>query len=73
MVLSESCACPVLPLSLTAHTGTMNPAKPQKVVLLVLAALLVGAWALIIFVAIQVTQTALETLSYIVELAQMTP
>lgn len=51
----------------------MDTPKPQKVVLLVLAALLVGAWALIIWVAIQVTQTALETLSYIVELAQMTP
>ena len=60
-------------LSHTRHTGRMDTPKPQKVVLLVLAALLVGAWALIIWVAIQVTQTALETLSYIVELAQMTP
>jgi hypothetical protein len=51
----------------------MNPTKPARIVLLVLAGLLVAAWALIIWVAMQVTQTALETLAYIVDLAQYTP
>jgi hypothetical protein len=51
----------------------MEPAKPQKVVLAVLAAVLLCGWALIIWVATLVTQTMLETLSYIVDLAGMTP
>ena len=49
----------------------MEPTKPARVVLLVLGALLVAAWVLIIWVATVVTQTALSTLSYLVELAQM--
>jgi hypothetical protein len=51
----------------------MNPTKPAKTVLLVLAFLLVAAWGLIIWIATEVTRTALETLSYIVDLAQMSP
>jgi hypothetical protein len=51
----------------------MDASKPRKSVLLILALLLVVAWGIIIWVATLVTQTALETLSYIVELAQMTP
>lgn len=51
----------------------MEPTKPQRAVLAVLGAFLVGAWALIIWVATEVTRTALETLQYIVDLAQMTP
>jgi cbb3-type cytochrome oxidase cytochrome c subunit len=51
----------------------MDVSKPRKSVLLILAILLVVAWGIIIWVATLVTQTALETLSYIVELAQMTP
>jgi cbb3-type cytochrome oxidase cytochrome c subunit len=51
----------------------MDASKPRKSVLLILAVLLVVAWGIIIWVATLVTQTALETLSYIVELAQMTP
>jgi hypothetical protein len=51
----------------------MNPPKPQKVVLLILAALLLGAWALIIYMATIVTQSMLDTLSYIVDLAQLSP
>jgi cbb3-type cytochrome oxidase cytochrome c subunit len=51
----------------------MDVSKPRKSVLLILAVLLVAAWGIIIWVATLVTQTALETLSYIVELAQMTP
>jgi hypothetical protein len=49
----------------------MEPTKPQKVVLLILGFAVTGAWALIIWVATIVTQTMLETLTYIVELAQM--
>ena len=51
----------------------MEPATPAKIVLLVLGALMLAAWALIIWVAIQVTTAALGTLQYIVDLAQMTP
>lgn len=51
----------------------MNPSKPARSVWIILAALLVAAWALIIWVAMEVTRTALETLSYIVDLAQYTP
>ena len=40
-------------------------------ILVTAAALMVVGWALIIWVATEVTQTALDTLSYIVELAQM--
>jgi hypothetical protein len=65
------------PRALTASNrriiGHMNPTKPARIVWLVLAGLLVAAWALIIWVAMQVTQTALETLAYIVDLAQYTP
>ena len=49
----------------------MDPSKPQKVVLLILGALMLVAWALIIWIATIVTQTMLETLAYIVELAQL--
>lgn len=51
----------------------MEPTKPAKIVLVFLAALLVAGWGTIIWIATVVTQTALETLSYIVDLAQMTP
>jgi predicted metal-binding membrane protein len=51
----------------------MSTSQPQKSVLVVLAVLLVAAWALIIWVAMEVTRTALETLSYIVDLAQYSP
>jgi predicted metal-binding membrane protein len=49
----------------------MEPTKPARVVLLILGALMVVAWALIIWVATLLTETALDTLSYIVELSQM--
>lgn len=51
----------------------MENSKPAKIVLVIIAALMLVGWALVIWVAIQVTNTALETLSYIVDLAQMTP
>jgi hypothetical protein len=49
----------------------MEPTRPARIVWLMLAALMVAAWALIIWVATEVTRTALETLQYIVDLAQM--
>lgn len=49
----------------------MEPAKPARVVLLILGALLCAAWGLIIWTATIVAQTMLDTLSYIVEIAQM--
>lgn len=64
---------PVGPLSNSAHTGHMEPTRPARAVWIFLAALMVGAWGLIIWIATEVTRTALETLQYIVDLAQMTP
>jgi len=58
-------------LSLTSNTGHMEVPKPQKIVLVVLLLVLAGAWALVIWVATVVTQTMLNVLTYIVELAQM--
>jgi hypothetical protein len=49
----------------------MEPTKPKASVLWLLALALLAAWALIIWMATIVTRTMLETLSYIVELAQM--
>lgn len=49
----------------------MEPSKPAKLVLLALGAFMLAAWALIIWVATIVTQTMLDTLTYIVELAQL--
>jgi hypothetical protein len=72
-VLMDSCGHAAVLLRLGAHNRHMEPAKPQKVVLIVLAAILLCGWALIIWIATIVTQTMLETLSYIVDLAGMTP
>ena len=58
-------------MSHTRHTGRMEPTRPQRLVWLILAGLMIAAWALIIWVATEVTRTALETLQYIVDLAQM--
>jgi len=49
----------------------MEPSKPAKSVLVVLGALVLVAWALIIWVATIVTQNMLDTLRYIMELAQL--
>jgi hypothetical protein len=50
----------------------MNPSKPAAIVLIILVAMLVAAWALIIWVALQVSTVVLDTLNMIVELAAMT-
>lgn len=72
-VLRPSCGRVAASLSITLQTVHMEPAKPQKVVLIVLAGLMVFAWALVIWIATVVTRTALETLAYIVDLAQYSP
>ena len=59
-------------LSHTSHTRNMEPSKPAKVILAIVGAFMLVAWALIIWVVTVVTQTALETLQYIIELAQLT-
>lgn len=64
-------ANPTSNLSNQVHTRHMEPTRPARIVWLLLAALMVAAWALIIWVATEVTSTALQTLQYIVDLAQM--
>lgn len=49
----------------------MEPSKPQRIVLLLLGAFMLAAWAIIIWVATVVTQTMLSTLTYIVDLSQL--
>lgn len=49
----------------------MEPTKPQRIVLLLLGALMLVGWALIIWIAMIVTHSAVEVLQYIVDLAQM--
>jgi hypothetical protein len=51
----------------------METSKPGKIVLLIIGVLLLAGWALVVWVAMLVTHTALETLAYIVDLAQYTP
>ena len=71
--LSQASVNPSFLLSLTSHTDHMEPTRPARIVWIVLAGLLVAAWALIIWIAMEVTRTALETLAYIVDLAQYSP
>lgn len=59
-------------LSNSGHTGPMETPKPARSVLLVLGVLMLAAWALVLWVAMRVTHTMLDVLSYVVELAQMT-
>lgn len=49
----------------------MESSKPAKIVLVITAAFMLAGWALIIWVATIVTQAMLDTLSYIVDLAQL--
>jgi hypothetical protein len=54
-----------------SHSDHMDPRKPAAGVWLALLLVLLGAWALIIWMAVVVSRTLIETLSYIVELAQL--
>lgn len=49
----------------------MEPSKPVKTVLAILALAMCACWALLIWIATVVTDTMLRVLQYIVELAQM--
>lgn len=49
----------------------MEPSKPQRIVLLILGGFMLAAWALVIWAAYIITLQALDTLNYIVELAQL--
>lgn len=51
----------------------METNKPEKIVLWILGIGLLLGWALVIWVCTIVTHTAVETLAYIVDLAQMDP
>ena len=51
----------------------METKKPGPIVLWIIGIILLLGWALVIWVCTIVTHTALETLAYIVDLAQMTP
>lgn len=67
----KNCARAHSHLSNTSHTFPMEPDKPRRIVLGIIGAAMVAGWALVIWVATLVTHTALETLAYIVELAQL--
>lgn len=58
-------------MSLTSHTGLMKPNKLQIGTLLAALLSLVAGWAVVIWVALQVSEIVLNTLHQIVELAQM--
>lgn len=51
----------------------MSTYKPQKVALIALAVALVIAWAIVINIAIVISETMLQTLELIVELAAISP
>lgn len=51
----------------------MDLEKPKRIVLILVGFLMLIGWALVIWVAMIVTHSALDTLAYIVDLAQMDP
>jgi hypothetical protein len=59
-------------LSLTRHYGLMKTNTAQKVLVLVTILLTAGAWTLVLWMGIVVSQLLLDTLSYIVDLAAIT-
>ena len=69
--LTKPFAKPSRPLSLTAHTGHMEPSGPARNVWLFLAVFLGVAWAAIIWLAVEVSNTTLAMIRYVVELAQL--
>jgi hypothetical protein len=48
----------------------MEPERPGRAVWLAMAALMIAAWALIIWLAMEVARTALEALQFIMDLAR---
>ena len=49
----------------------MEPKKPERVVWIFLAVFLGVAWAAIVFLAIEVSNTIVAMLKYVVDLAQL--
>lgn len=49
----------------------MEPAKPARIVLVILGLATCSAWALLMWIASVITDTMLRVLQYVVELAQM--
>jgi hypothetical protein len=64
-------ANPSSTLSNFGHTRTMDPKSPARSVWIFLAVFLALAWAAIVFLAIQVSETVLAMLRYVVDLAQL--
>jgi len=58
-------------LSLTLHTGHMDPKAPARIVWIFLVIFLAVAWGAIVMLAIIVTETVVAMLEYVVELAQL--
>lgn len=58
-------------MSLTSHSGHMEPTKPVRAVLWILGLAMCACWALLIWIATIVTDTMLRVLAYVVELAQL--
>lgn len=58
-------------LSTTVHTSHMEPKKPERAVWIFLAVFLGVAWAAIVFLAVEVTNTVVAMLKYVVDLAQL--
>ena len=71
MILSEPCAKLEEPLSTTRHTGPMEPRNPARVVWIFLVVFLGIAWAAIIYLAVEVSNTTIAMIRYVVELAQL--
>lgn len=53
------------------HTSHMEPKKPERAVWIFLAVFLGVAWAAIVFLAVEVTNTVVAMLKYVVDLAQL--
>lgn len=58
-------------MKLIRHSGHMNPNKPERAVWIFLLFFLVCAWAAIIWLAVEVSNTTLAMIKYVVELAQL--
>lgn len=58
-------------LRLTKHTGPMKMLLRTYALPLILTLLALGAWAAVIFVALQVSTIVLQTLDQIVKIAQL--
>lgn len=69
--LSQPCAKPNIPLSPTRHTCPMEPTRPARIVWILALVFLALWWLGIAWLAIQVTETIVMMLRYVVELAQL--